>query len=741
MKNKGLFWIIIFLLFSDIALLAQVNKKVLIINSYHRGFQWSDDVINGIEKVFYKTNVDTNFLYMDSKRISSEKYYNELLDLYKLQLKNQKYDLILAVDKFAYEFSLKNYSELFTNESLVFTGIEQFSLDEVKKYNLESIVSGLLEKRAIDETINMIHKLMPNIKKLYIVNDKSANGDDSEPFVREAIRKIGKKFEVEYIRKSTLKDLREKFSIYKKEEAVFFIRFYNNKHGKLYKNTEIADMIDASAIPVFVTDTLFIGKGAVGGKLVLIKELGVNTGKMVMSILNKEIKKPHIKVDSSYEYIVDYKKMKKFLLHTNNLNAKVTYINLPVSFFDKHRHLIDFVFLISPLLLFLIAGLIHNIYLRIKSTKLLKERMEFDKVLLDAIQSPIVWQDKLGKIVDSNSKFCDLMGLPCPKTRGKTIKDYIKNTKSNSLLKALNDFINNPQEGNVITLKDNDSKEYIYLVSQTEYSEDVYKSKGTVTIFTDITKEKHAQLEKIKHQEFIIQQSKLAEIGEIFSSIAHQWKSPLVDIATIAQEQLYNHSGVIDEKNSKYVNEIMKQVRYMTETINDFQQFIMPSSKKTVFDINRAIVDMMDIIRHNMKYNYIDVNIDIKKSTKLFISGYRNELMQAMLNIINNAKDAIIRAKKDKKLAERGKINIAISNIDSFVQVEIEDNGGGISEGCINKVFESYFTTKEDGHGIGLYMAKLIIEDKIGGFISVSNTKKGAKFMIKLELSDENFSS
>ena len=456
--------------------------------------------------------------------------------------------------------------------------------------------------------------------------------------------------------------------------------------------------------------------------------------------LDKSLSIPFIKVAEDFDYKFDYEKIKEFKLNPDILKVDYKYVNTPLGFLDKHRQFVDFVFLMSPFLLFLILGLIHNLYLRIKSAKLLKERMEFDKVLLDAIQSPIVWQDKVGKVVDSNSKFCDLMGLPCPQTKGKTLKDNIEKSKSNSLLKALNGFRSNPQEHNEITLKGHDNKEHIYLVNQTDYSENVYKSTGTVTIFTDVTKEKHAQMEKIKHQEFIIQQSKLAEIGEIFSSIAHQWKSPLVEIATIAQEQLYDNSGEVDEKNSKYVNEIMMQVRYMTETINDFQQFIMPSRTKTVFDINKAVVKMMDIIRHNMKYNYIDVNITIVDNTNLLICGYRNELMQTLLNVVNNAKDAILRA-KEKKTIKRGIIGIKISNIDNHVQIEIEDNGGGIPPTHIDKIFEPYYSTKEEGHGIGLYMAKLIIEDKIGGVIGVSNTLSGAKFTIKLELSNENFSS
>jgi signal transduction histidine kinase/ABC-type uncharacterized transport system substrate-binding protein len=722
------------------SLFANENKNVLIINSYHRGFQWSDDVIRGIEKALYNTQVDTNILYMDFKRISTPEYYNKLRDLYKVQLKNHKYDLILALDTFAYDFALKNYAELFSDEPLFFTGIEQFVLEDVKKYHLENQVSGMLEKRAFDENIEIISSLMPKLKKLYIINDKSVNGDDSEPFIRSAIDKIANKFEIEYIRKSTLKDLKNKFSVSNKDEAVFFIRFYNDKDGNYYRNSKIAEMIDASQLPVFTTDTLFIGKGSFGGKLVNIKALGEHTGKSVLAILNGTLKKPLIQTEDTYEYIFDYAKAKKFDINPSKLNIPVSYVNMPSSFFEKHKQFINFVFVISPFLLFLILGLIHNLYLRIKSAKLLRERMEFDKVLLDAIQNPIVWHDKSGNIVDSNSKFCDLMGFPCPENRTKTLNDYVEKSTETSLFNALNEFIINTKERNEITLKDEANKDHIYLINQTDYNENIYKSSGTVTIFTDITKEKSALLEKTKHQEFIIQQSKLAEIGEIFSSIAHQWKSPLVEIATLAQEQLYSNEGAVDEKNSVYVNEIMLQVRYMTETINDFQQFIMPSNRKTVFDINEAVVNMIDIVRHNMKYNYIDVTIVVAPETNLLISGYRNELMQTLLNIVNNAKDAIMREKENKNI-KRGAIDIYICNDDNTVQIEIENNGGHMPTDHLKKIFEPYFTTKKDGHGIGLYMAKLIIEDKMGGVIAVSNTKKGVKFTIRLELCDESFSA
>jgi len=612
MKKFALF-LMVFVFFLSPSLFAH-DKKILIINSYHKGFQWSDDILAGMEEVFYNhPEITTNILYMDSKRVSSEEYYAKLRELYKLQLQNQKYDLIVAVDKFAYDFLIKYYHELFTDETILFTGLEQFNPEDVQKEGLDDRIYGILEKRAIPETIPMISHMIPNLKKLYIINDASANGDDSEPFIRQAMEEHNDKFEIEYIRKSTIDELNERFAVPNKDEAVFFIRFYNDKYGNLYKNSQIATMINKSALPVFVTDTLFIGKGALGGKLVPIQEVGVATGKMVIDVLDKKIPPLHVETFIEYHYQFDVQKIKQFEAYPNASLKEYELVNAPLTFFDKHRKFIDAVFLISPFLVFLILGLIHNIYMRIRSEKELKA----------------------------------------------------------------------------------------------------------------------IELQKNKHQQFIIQQSKLAEIGEIFSSIAHQWKNPLVEIATITQEHFYSTEDSINEQNNQYVHDIMVQVRYMTDTINDFQKFIMPSTQKTVFDVSEAIETMMKIINHNIKYNYIDVTIDVSNATNLMVSGYKNEFMQTLLNVVNNAKEQIKEA-RENKLIKRGSIFIQIYNYSKKVIIDIKDNGGGIPIDKMPNIFDAYYTTKEQGHGIGLYMSKLIIEDKMGGKIRASNTNEGACFTITL---------
>lgn len=166
----------------------------------------------------------------------------------------------------------------------------------------------------------------------------------------------------------------------------------------------------------------------------------------------------------------------------------------------------------------------------------------------------------------------------------------------------------------------------------------------------------------------------------------------------------------------------------MNDTINDFQEFIKPSNRKTRFDIHEAIISLLKIVDHNIRFNYIKVDVSLKENTNVMVYGYRNEFMQSLLNIINNAKDELV----NNDFKNRS-INIEIFNDQGKLLVNIKDNAGGINEKDMKNIFNPYYSTKADGSGIGLYMTKVIIEDKMNGKIQVKNTKAGACFTIILE--------
>lgn len=703
------------------------NKNILIINSYHKGYKWSDDVIKGIEKVFYNhSNLNLNILYMDSKRITSQEYNENLKNLYRVQLNQRKYDLVITVDRFAYDFIINSYNELFSDTKILTVGIENFSNKRLVEKNLLNKVWVLLEKRDLQGNLDLIKKIIPGIKNLYIINDKSLNAQHTEPLIKNLFKNFDGRYNLIYIKEDNIEALKNRFNFYENNSAILFIRFYKNSDGKLNKNYEISKFIEESKVPVFITDSVFKSKGAIGGKIIDLIKFGEKSGVLALDILNgKEIRK--VNVFRDFTYVFDAKKLDEFTIAIAQVTNDYELVNKRITFFDKHRGFINFVFTISPIFIFLILGLIHNIYMRINTQNKLKQRIVFDEVLLNAIESPIFWQDEKGKIIDSNMMFCNILDIKKESIYNKKLDDFLDNKNIEILKKALLRYQKNSKKNSIFKLKTTTIHEKIYFIKQAIYCDSKTKKTGIVTILTDITKEKKIENERQKNQQFIIQQSKLAEIGEIFSSIAHQWKAPLVEITTIAQESFYN-SQTNKSENESYVKDIMTQVEYMNKTINDFQNFIIPSNKKTIFNVKEAIEELLKIVNHNIKYNYIDINLYCENNLNLTVCGYRNEFMQSILNIINNAKDELIK----KDLNDR-KIDIDILNLENFVKIQIIDNAGGIKEANLKKIFKAYFSTKKEGHGIGLYMAKMIIEDKMNGKLNVKNTNEGALFEIVLE--------
>jgi len=217
----------------------------------------------------------------------------------------------------------------------------------------------------------------------------------------------------------------------------------------------------------------------------------------------------------------------------------------------------------------------------------------------------------------------------------------------------------------------------------------------------------------------------------MITSIAHQWKTPLIEISTIAQELIYKRkktSSIADTKQT--VDDIMTQVRYMTETIDDFRDFVKPSAQKSKFEINAAIIELLKVVEHNIKYNYIDVNLNFNNKS-FNVYGYPNEFKQCILSVINNSRDSILKRKRVEEDLE-AVINIDVENEGNYTCIYIKDNGIGIKEENLEKIFEPFFTSKKEGDGFGLYMVKLIIEDKMDGKIEALKSQEGAKIKISI---------
>ena len=236
-------------------------------------------------------------------------------------------------------------------------------------------------------------------------------------------------------------------------------------------------------------------------------------------------------------------------------------------------------------------------------------------------------------------------------------------------------------------------------------------------------------------EKLLFQQSKMAAMGEMIENIAHQWKQPLSVISTAASGVTFKSKMEMLKKEDIEVsmNHIGTSVQHLSTTIDDFRDFFKVQREGTTFTIGSAFEKTFKLTYSEFKNS----NINIEKNIdQIPLFGLENELIQVLINILNNARDALI---KEKEIIRVILINASVSN--SIINISIKDNAGGITLDILDEVFNSHFTTKSEsnGTGIGLYMSKMIIDEHMNGSIKVRNSKfihntipcKGAEFIIQ----------
>ncbi len=250
------------------------------------------------------------------------------------------------------------------------------------------------------------------------------------------------------------------------------------------------------------------------------------------------------------------------------------------------------------------------------------------------------------------------------------------------------------------------------------------------------TLEQRVQEELAKNREkdhLLIQQSRLAAMGEMVHNIAHQWRQPLNALGLLIsnlRDDFY-YREVTAETLDRDVATARRLIERMSTTIDDFRDFFRPDREKIAFDVAEAVNDAIFIVGAALKHNRIDIATELPPG--VMAVGFPNQYAQAVLNLLVNAKEAIV----EKKIAN-GQIHIALEKTDGEATLTVEDNGGGIPEAVLPKLFDPYFTTKEQGSGIGLYMVKTIIERNMGGSISAANIQNGARFILSVPLGKDD---
>lgn len=232
-----------------------------------------------------------------------------------------------------------------------------------------------------------------------------------------------------------------------------------------------------------------------------------------------------------------------------------------------------------------------------------------------------------------------------------------------------------------------------------------------------------------RKDQMLIMQDRLATMGEMINNIAHQWRQPLNILGLLIQQlPVFHDAGkfsreLLDENTAKAIN----LIQHMSRTIDDFKNFFRCDKEPVTFFANQVIDHTLSLVGQN--FADLQIGLLLQTEGEPAVYGYPNEFSQVILNLLINARDALIEGKVDSAW-----ISLHAFNEEGKTVVTVADNGGGIAEEILDRLFDPYFTTKgpDKGTGLGLFMSKTIIEKNMGGRLTVRNTGEGAEFRIEV---------
>lgn len=384
-----------------------------------------------------------------------------------------------------------------------------------------------------------------------------------------------------------------------------------------------------------------------------------------------------------------------------------------------------------------------------------KKDMELKKLssVVKESVSMIVITNRCGDIEFVNRSFCDTTGyeeseiigqnprvLKSDKNDASVYEELWSSLKSGKLWR--DELINRKKDGSeywvlitIFPIYDEDQN----IVSFAAVSEDITQRKEyereLEMINRNLELKINQEIEKSRQKDSVLfEQKKVIAMGELMRDIAHHWRQPLTAIGMLIQniKDLYEYDELDDKALDEIVTKALDQLQQLSKTIDNFRSFFKSDNNRSKFKIRKVVDDTLYMLKSAIKLNNIEINV-IGDGIDLEIEASINDLKQVVINTLKNSIDSIVEKQKLVRFAPL--INIEITSENGATIVKIRDNGIGIKDEVLEKVFEPYFTTKEQGKGvgIGLYMSKMIVERNMDGAIYIDNNKdEGVEVVIKI---------
>ncbi len=707
---------------------------VLILNSYHQGFRWTDDIVNAVTVTMSAKlkKVEFHVEYMDSKRHRDE-HLNELL-FKRLSLKYQRKqpDIIITSDDKALDSLIRHHDRLFPHVPVIFCGVN--SVKKALSVNRDYF-TGLVETLDMSDNINLVWHLLPQTNEIVIVSDGTPTGIGTRQKAKEVEKDYpGMTFTYFNGEDLSTAQMLARLRQLKMTSAVIVPAWYLDKDGNNFDNKAIYPRIsEASPVPVLSTSSANLGLGIIGGKLNSGTFQGEYAANLALRVLSGEFTTKDLPVETASQnrYMFDYRQLVRFGIVTRRLPAGSIILYRPVPFYERNKTITAIAVTAFFMLLVIITLLISDIHHRKNMEKVLLESEERFRTLHNASFGGIFIHDK-GTILDCNQGLTELSGYSSDELIGMDSRKLIAPDWVGVVMQNITCGLEHSYE--VEGIRKDGSRYPLYINGR-----NIPYKKRTIRIveFRDITDQKNAEQEKLRLESQLHQSRKMESVGQLAGGVAHDFNNMLS--AILGHTELAMMQDFQSESVLSHLKGIEKAALRSTDLVKQLLAFARKQTvAPKVLDVNYMSGSML-----KMLLRVIGEDIELKwlPGADLWkIKMDPSQVDQLLVNLCVNARDAI---------AGVGKITIETKNVTfdeaycdvnihfipgDYMMLAVSDDGCGMSKDVLEHIFEPFFTTKEMGEGTGLGLATVYgIVKQNKGFINVySEPDEGTTFRIYL---------